>query len=186
MTSIILSTVCALALNAAALPASTDTTDIYLIDYARVENFDGSQLAGKRVISYKITREDLAGVPARVHLITTDANKDGTNPVVIMGSPDLSNVTVVSIDQAEQRPSITIRPTDPSMSVDDILFFIDGKQIASDEFKKLDPKNIASMEVMKDASAEAYLQGLKDQGLVPKDINPKGGVVLVKTKKGAK
>lgn len=185
MTSIILSTVCALALNAAALPASTDTTDVYLIDYARVENFDGSQLAGKRVISYKITREDLAGVPARVHLITTDANKDGTNPVVIMGSPDLSNVTVVSLEKGEL-PSISIRSTDPSKSVDDILFFVDGKRIASDEFKKLDPKNIASMEVMKDASAEAYLKDLKDQGIVPKDINPKGGVILVKTKKGSK
>ena len=79
-----------------------------------------------------------------------------------------------------------IRSTDPSTSVDDILFFVDGKQIASEEFKKLDPKNIASMEVMKETSAEAYLQGLKDQGIVPKDINPKGGVILVKTKKGSK
>ena len=183
MTSIILSTVCALALNAAALSAPADTTDLYLIDNARVENFNGSQLAGKKILSYNIFREDIAGVPARVHIIMTDASKD--NPVLIMGNPDLSNVTVVSLDQAE-RPSISIRSTDPSKSVDDILFFVDGKQIASDEFKKLDPKNIASMEVMKDASAEAYLKGLKDQGLVPKDINPTGGVILVKTKKGAK
>ena len=185
MTSIILSTVCALALNAAALPATADTTDLYMIDYAKVENFDGSQLAGKKVFSYRIMRENVAGVPTRVHFITTDAPKDGANPVVVMGNPDLSNVTVVSLDQAE-RPSISIRSTDPSTSVDDILFFVDGKQIASDEFKKLDPKNIASMEVMKDASAEAYLQGLKDQGIVPKDINPKGGIILVKTKKGSK
>ena len=183
MTSILLSTICALALNAAAPSASADTTDLYLIDYARVENFDGSQLAGKRVISYKIMRENLAGEPARVHFITTDAPKDGANPVVVMGNPDLSDVTVVSLDQAE-RPSISIRST--SVSVDDILFFLDGKQIKSEEFQKLDPKNIASMEVMKDASAEAYLQGLKDQGIVPKDLSPKGGVILVKTKKGSK
>ena len=185
MTSIILSSVCALALNAAALPAQVDTNDLYLIDNARVENFNGSQLDGKTVVSYKIMRENVAGVPTRVHFITTNAPKDGSTPVVVMASPGLNDVTVVSLDKAEH-PSITIRSTDPSKSVDDILFFVDGKQIASDEFKKLDPKDIASMEVMKDASAEAYLQGLKDQGLVPKDINPKGGVILVRTKKGSK
>ena len=185
MTSIILSTICALALNAAALPAPADTTDLYLIDNARVENFDGSQLAGKKIVFYKIMRENVAGVPARVHFITTDASKDGTNPVVVMANPDMRDVTVVSLGESKQ-PSISIRTTDSSVSVDDILFFVDGKQIASEEFKKLDPKNIASMEVMKETSAEAYLQGLKDQGIVPNDINPKGGVILVKTKKGSK
>lgn len=184
MTNIILSTVCALALNAAALPAQIDTNDLYLIDNAKVESFNGSQLAGKRVITYNIFRENVAGIPTRVHIITTDASKD--NPVVIMGNPDMSNVTVVSLEPGSERPSISIRSTDPSKSVDDIMFFVDGKQIASDEFKKLDPKNIASMEVMKEAGAEAYLQNLKDQGLVPKDINPKGGIILVKTKKGSK
>ena len=73
MTSIILSTICALALNAAPVPAPADTLDLYLIDNVRIENFNGSQLAGKTVNSYVIRRENVGGTPIRVHVITTNA-----------------------------------------------------------------------------------------------------------------
>ena len=69
------------------------------------------------------------------------------------------------------------------MSPDDIVYIVDGRQITTEEFKKIDPKNIKSVEVMKGDSAAKYLQGLKDQGKYPGDINPKGGVIVVTQKK---
>ena len=60
---------------------------------------------------------------------------------------------------------------------------MDGKQTGTEEFKKLDPKDIKSIEVMKDSSAAKYLQDLKDQGKYQGDVNPRGGVIVVNLKK---
>jgi hypothetical protein len=181
MTSIILSTVCALALNAAALPAQVDTNDIYLIDNVRIENFNGSQLAGKMVNSYVIRRENVGGTPVRIHFITTNAENVQT-PAVVLMDQDFNNATVVSVGDKDQ-PQIRIRTTNPSLSVDDIIYIVDGKQIGSEEFKKLDPKNIKSMEVFKNASATKYLQDLKDQGKYQGETKADGGVIVVTLKK---
>ena len=181
MTSIILTTICAFALNAASIPAQADTNDIYLIDLTKVENFDGSQLAGKTIRAYSIQRENVGGVPTRIHLITTKT--DGAqNPVVAIFDNDFNNATSVTVGEKSQ-PSINVRATDPSLSADDIVYIVDGKQTGTEEFKKLDPKDIKSIEVMKDSSAAKYLQDLKDQGKYQGDVNPKGGVIVVNLKK---
>ena len=181
MTSIILSTICALALNAAPVPAPADTLDLYLIDNVRIENFNGSQLAGKTVNSYVSRRENVGGTPIRVHFITTNAG-EAQMPAVVLMDPDFNNGTVVSVGDKDQ-PMIRVRTTDPSMSENDIVYIVDGRHITADEFKKLDPKNIKSMEVMKGDSAAKYLQDLKDQGKYTGDINPSGGVIIVTQKK---
>ncbi|MBO4922768.1 MAG: Plug domain-containing protein [Bacteroidales bacterium] len=181
MTSILLSTICAIALNVAPLSAPTDTNVVYMIDYAKVENFDGSQLVGKVITSYRIQKEDILGVPTLFHVITTNSANGGSAPVVVLGNTDRSNVTVVSTDP-DERPSITIRPSSSS-SLEDILYFIDGKQVGADVFNKLEPKNVQSIQVMKDSSAAKYLQDLKDQGKYNGEINPKGGVIIVNLKK---
>lgn len=55
MNTLILSVFCALALNSAAAgPAASDTTDFYIIDNRKIENFDGTQLVGKKIVSYEI------------------------------------------------------------------------------------------------------------------------------------
>ena len=60
MNTLILTSLCALALNASAKPAATDTVDMYMIDNAKVEKFDGSQLVGKTIVSYDVQgRNDL-------------------------------------------------------------------------------------------------------------------------------
>lgn len=181
MTSIILSTICALALNAAPAPAQADTSDLYLIDNVRVENFNGSQLAGKTVNSYVIRRENVGGIPTRIHFITTNAGNSQMPAVVLMDS-DFSNATVVSIGDKEQ-PAIRVRTTDPSMSENDIIYIVDGKLRNAEEFKKLDPKNIKSIEVMKGSSAAKYLQDLKDQGKYQGEADPSGGLIIVTLKK---
>lgn len=181
MTSIILTTICALALNAASTPAQADTNDLYLIDLTKVENFDGSQLAGKTIRAYSIQRENVGGVPTRIHIITTKT--DGTqNPVVAIFDNDFNNATSVTVGEKSQ-PSINIRTTDPSLSADDIVYIVDGKQTSSEEFKKLAPKNIKSIEVMKGSSAAKYLQDLKDQGKYQGETNAPGGLVIITLKK---
>ena len=181
MTSIILSTICALALNAASIPTQADTNDIYLIDLAKVENFNGSQLAGKTIRAYSIQRENVGGVPTRIHLITTKTDGAQT-PVVAIFDNDFNNATSVTVGEKSQ-PSISVRATDPSLSADDIVYIVDGKQTGTEEFKKLDPKDIKSIEVMKDSPAAKYLQDLKDQGKYQGDVNPRGGVIVVNLKK---
>jgi len=181
MTSIILTTICALALNAASIPAQADTNDIYLIDLTKVENFNGSQLAGKTIRAYSIQRENVGGVPTRIHFITTKT--DGAqNPVVAIFDNDFNNASSVTVGEKSQ-PSISIRTTDPSLSVDDIVYIVDGKQTSSDDFRKLDPKNIKSIEVMKGSSAAKYLQDLKDQGKYQGETNAPGGLIIVTLKK---
>ena len=82
--------------------------------------------------------------------------------------------------------AITIRPSNPSISVDEIVYVLDGKVISADDFKKLDPKGIESITVLKDAPAEPVLQNLRDQGKYQGSVNPAGGVIVVTTKKGSK
>ena len=181
MTSIILSTICAVALNAAPMTAPADTNDIYLIDNVRIESFNGSQLAGKTVNSYVIRRENVGGTPVRVHFITTNAGNAQT-PAVVLMDPDFNNATVVSVGDNDQ-PAIRVRTTNPSVSENVIIYIVDGKQLGSEDFKKLDPKNIKSIEVMKDASAVKYLQGLKDQGKYQGEVKTDAGVIVVTLKK---
>ena len=181
MTSIILTTICAFALNAASIPAQADTNDIYLIDLTKVENFNGSQLAGKTIRAYSIQRENVGGVPTRIHFITTKT--DGAQaPVVAIFDNDFNNATSVTVGDKSQ-PSISVRTTDPSLSADDIVYIVDGKQTGTEEFKKLDPKNIKSIEVMKGSSAAKYLQDLKDQGKYQGEADPSGGLIIVTLKK---
>ena len=64
MTGIFLSTICALALNAAPVSPRADTTDVYMIDYVEVKDFDGSQLVG--AVRTHIIKTVLSGNSAKV------------------------------------------------------------------------------------------------------------------------
>ncbi len=70
-----LSAVCALALNASVAPA--DTVDRYVINGAKVEKFDGSQLVGKTVSDYRVLTAtgQANGEVVRVHMISTDGQE---------------------------------------------------------------------------------------------------------------
>lgn len=57
----------------AAPTAVTDTLHQYIIDSKVINNFDGSQLEGKKITSYKVSTESSAGKILRVHTIVTEA-----------------------------------------------------------------------------------------------------------------
>lgn len=180
MTSLILSTICAVALNAAPLSAPTDTIIAYAIDGQKIEHFDGSQLVGKKIAAYEILKLDAMEGPTILHSILTEEGANKSDLVVINGEKHESDASF------KLNGAITISSVDPSFSVDDIVYVLDGKVITADDFKKLDPRGIESITVLKDAPAEPVLQTLRDQGKYQGSVNPAGGVIVVTTKKGSK
>ena len=82
MTSILLSCICALAFGAASPSVQADTTDVYVIDYVDVKDFDGTQLVGKTISTYNVNLTGNGSRTVRRHTIKTvlSANKvqDGT------------------------------------------------------------------------------------------------------------
>lgn len=180
MTSLILSTICAVALNAAPLSAPADTIIAYAIDGQKIEHFDGSQLVGKKIAAYEILKLDAMEGPTILHSILTEEGANKSDLVVINGEKYEGDASF------KLNGAITIRSVDPSFLVDDIVYVLDGKIITADDFKKLDPRGIESITVLKDAPAEPVLQNLRDQGKYQGSVNPAGGVIVVTTKKGSK
>ena len=194
MTSIILTTICALALYSAPVPSQpqyaapttivADTLNLYVIDSVPVSNFDGTQLLGKTITSYEINKTRMGESPVIIHNIGT---KDGAGEQTVVvgygvqkmdevsGSDD---VTVVSLGE-----NIRIRPTSPTVSADDIFYIVDGKQTSSEDFRNLNPKNIKAIAVMKGSSAAKYLQELKDQGKYQGETDAPEGLIIVTLKK---
>ena len=201
MTSIILSTVCALALNAASLSAQADTADIYLIDYVKVENFNGSQLASKVIYSYTIRRSTVSGVPTRLHFINTGVMKDGKvvyspssqTPAVLLYDENFNNCTAVSVEKPNtasdnlpgglQVPSITHRTADAAPSTVNAIYVVDGIVVSEEDYKNLDPKKISSINIAKDASSISVIRELTAQGKYDGEIEGVNAVVVITKQK---
>jgi hypothetical protein len=160
MTSIILSTICALALNAAPLSAPADTIIAYAIDGQKIEHFDGSQLIGKKIASYEIHVLNLPGSsePTLLHSILTEEGAKNTPPA-----------------------TIAFRRVDTA----GVVFVVEGVPVSEEEFNKIDPKDIFSLNIFADASAETELQKLKGEGKYNGETKGRR-VIIVTTKKGSK
>jgi len=180
MTSIILSTICAVALNAAPLSSPADTIIAYAIDGQKIEHFDGSQLVGKKIAAYEILKLDAMEGTTILHSILTEEGANKLDLVVINGEKYEDDASF------RVNGAIRIGSSNPSFSEDDIVYVQDGKVISADDFTKLDPRDIESITVLKDAPAEPVLKNLRDQGKYQGDVNPARGVIVVTTKKGSK
>jgi hypothetical protein len=154
MTNIILTTICALALNAAPLSAPADTIIAYAIDGQKVERFDGSQLIGKKIASYEIIKLDAMEGPTILHSILTEEGAKNSRPV-----------------------TVSFRKVDTT----DVVFVVDGTPVSEEEFQQLDAKRISSMDIIKDSSAEELLRKLKEEGKYKGEAEGHG-VILVRTK----
>ena len=166
MAGIILSTICAVALGTAALPASADTTDIYMIDNVEVKNFDGSQLNGRTISTYNINRTTVGSEPVRVHIIKTVPFGKTIRITPEVAGPSPEDLLHVPIEEMENP-----------------VFFLDGARISELAFKSMAVKDIANIESFKAAAASEYLQRLKDEGKY--DGTTEGrDVIVVTTKPG--
>lgn len=167
MLTTILSALCALSLSITSVSARTDTTDRYLIDGNVITNFDGSQLAGKTILEYIIQSGYDRQNVVRVHNITTS---DYQHPVG-------DEVKVIGIGSFSGEPTIRIRATS-GVDVDrDIVYVIDGRVISREEFIKINPSDIASMEVIKETANE-----IRKKYTDRDDV----GVLIITTKKQIK
>ncbi|MDO5442653.1 MAG: hypothetical protein Q4G10_03185 [Bacteroidia bacterium] len=168
MSTIILSALCAMALSTAYTTAPADTVNIYSVDYQKVENFDGSQLIGKKIESYNIDifNDGMSGKVFRIHTVITDAAPEFNDEVNVVDD----NVMVIGASQ--ENPTIKVVSTTGEAPI----FIVDGKQVSQDFISKLNPKKIDSMEILKGP--------LSDETAAKYGI-PAGtsGVVLVYTKK---
>ena len=65
--------------------APTDTLNLYVIDNQAVENFDGTQLEGRTILSYRTSTTDTKeGGVITVHYIRTEDTTPLTNPVYVI------------------------------------------------------------------------------------------------------
>ena len=128
MGTILLSAFCALALNMQSVEIKKDTIDKYVIDKQVIERFNGRQLEGKTISKYIIAYKDAGNVVEKMHFILT-----GNESVSFSNTP---------IKQSKYEG----------------LVIVDGKEMSSDDFSKMNAKDIASMKVYKAGSkvAESY------------------------------
>ena len=72
--------------QAAPLPAAApDTLNQYVIDSQTIEEFDGSQLEGKKIVSYRITTVRSSATDAiRIHNIRTKGDAPTNEPVYVL------------------------------------------------------------------------------------------------------
>lgn len=97
MTSFFFTAICAAILSAGTPAAPADTLNRYVIDKQNVENFDGSQLAGTKVLAYEISTVEQDGQIIRIHDIRTDR---GAEPLVIIDGNAISFKKMHSLDPA--------------------------------------------------------------------------------------
>lgn len=183
MFSLLLSTVLALSLNGVEIESVTeqiqDTVDMYVIDDVVISDFDGSQLVGKNVSSYQVSRSKVK--PVRVHVIVTKSplssdnqklhsyngyikslNLDGeaaekktaasgSGSIPADVSVDLSGMKVSSVDVIAVK-DFEVKDKDVRMVVtkqSNIAYIIGDKIATKEELYKLDPSKISSMDVIK-------------------------------------
>lgn len=128
MGTLLLLAFCTLALNVQSVEIKKDTIDKYVIDKQTIERFNGTQLEGKTISKYIIAYKDAGNVVEKMHFILT-----GNESVSFSNTP---------IKQSKYEG----------------LVIVDGKEMSSDDFSKMNAKDIASMKVYKAGSkvAESY------------------------------
>lgn len=131
---------------------STFKKPTYVIDGQKVENFDGSQLVGKKITAYHIVAE------SNVHVIMTSEFNDG-KPV--------GSIKVYSTDEGTKIQSFSEPKTySTKLKPGEMVTVVDGKVIANDEFMKMSSSQIKSMEVIKDKDNAAFKKYAKEGTVV--------------------
>ena len=102
MLSLILSTLSAAIFSVGILTAPADTLNHYVIDNKPVENFDGSQLEGRKIESYSITvvtnDSEKPSKVYRLHEIVTDQGSKPTQPLYIIDGKIVTEAEFQGLD----------------------------------------------------------------------------------------
>lgn len=129
MKRIIATTIIAVLLSVISLSAQ-EVKATYIIDGKKVENFNGSQLAGKTITSYTVNDD--------VHVVfTTDFNEQTPTNVKIFAT--------TKPEKGATDETITVLGADGH----ELVYVIDGKVKSSEEFMSTPSSNIESMSIIK-------------------------------------
>lgn len=181
MLTSILSAVCALTLGASAITGQADTVNVYMINGEKVTNFDGSQIIGKTVSAYRIgiATNNATGEVSKVHVIETTkpvssfvVNGDhisGKDVLYVVDGVKTSSLDFIKIKQ-ENIGSMTVCKAGSKEAMEwtddenvnvikfetkkENIYIIDGKEVSSEEFSKLKPKDLSAIEIYKSGSKE--------------------------------
>ncbi len=194
MLTSILSAVCALVLGVSAMTGQTDTVNVYMINGEKVTNFDGSQIVGKTVSAYRIgvATNNATGEVSKVHIIETTklvssfvVNGDhipGKDVLYVVDGVKTSSLDFIKIKQ-ENIGSMTVCKAGSKEAMEwtddenvnvikfetkkENVYIIDGKEVSSEEFSKLKPKDLFAMKIYKSGSKEAAKWiGDKDKNVI--------------------
>lgn len=181
MLTSILSAVCALVLGTSAMTSQADTVNVYMINGEKVTNFDGSQIIGKTVSAYRIgiATNNATGEVSKVHIIETTkpvssfvVNGDhisGKDVLYVVDGVKTSSLDFIKIKQ-ENIGSMTVCKAGSKEAMEwtddenvnvikfetkkENIYIIDGKEVSSEEFSKLKPKDLSAIEIYKSGSKE--------------------------------
>ena len=164
MTGLFLSAVCAVALGAASPSVQADTTDVYVIDYVKVKDFDGTQLVGKTISTYNVNLTDEGSRTVRTHIIKT----------VLSG-----NTVQVATREMPSEMAALIKLSPEEMG--NAVFFLNGSRVSQLTLNYLAADDIAEIKTLKGTEAAEYLQSLKKNREYDGETAGRG-VVVVTTK----
>ena len=129
MKRIIATTIIAVLLSVISLSAQ-EVKATYIIDGKKVENFNGSQLAGKTITSYTVNDN--------VHVVfTTDFNEQTPTGVKV--------ISTTTSDKGPADDTIKLRGVEGH----EIVYVIDGKVTSSEKFMSTSTSNIESVSIIK-------------------------------------
>ncbi|MBO6044663.1 MAG: hypothetical protein J6P69_02275 [Bacteroidales bacterium] len=164
MTSLVLSAICAVALGAASPSVQTDTTDVYVIDYVEVKDFNGTQLVGKTISTYNVNLTGEGSRIVRTHIIKTVLSGNTVKVATREMSPEMAALIKLSPEE-----------------MGNAVFFLNGARVSQLTFNYLDANDIAEIKTLKGSEAAEYLQSLKKNREYDGETAGRG-VVVVTTK----
>ena len=164
MTSLVLSAICAVALGAASPSVQTDTTDVYVIDYVEVKDFNGTQLVGKTISTYNVNLTGEGSRIVRTHIIKTVLSGNTVKVATREMSPEMAALIKLSPEE-----------------MGNAVFFLNGARVSQLTFNYLDANDIAEIKTLKGSEAAEYLLSLKKNREYDGETAGRG-VVVVTTK----
>lgn len=148
-------------LSVATMSAQETKKAKYVIDGKQVENFDGSQLTGKIILSYNVDDKE------NIHSITTsDITK--AKDITVLSAKDTYGIKTTTTSSGVKTEVIT------ADKEGDVVYVVDGKIVPYSEIKDMVSSNVVSMQVIKKKTNADYIKYAKaiieQGGVEPKAI----------------
>ncbi|MCQ2215400.1 MAG: hypothetical protein MJZ31_05720 [Bacteroidales bacterium] len=144
------------------LMAQNSRKAIHIIDGAYVENFDGSQLAGKTIKSYSVDEE------TGVHIVFTSDYKKSLEEAGVEIKTILDKTRAITAEptvfSTKSADILVVNVDGKNGKMDDesTVFIVDGKVVSAVEFKNIDVKGIMSIDVIKHKEDEKFKKFAKE------------------------